>query len=690
MQQNFYPPYEALKEGDFQDGLSLFAVTSEEMLPPEYIQDLISKWGKEHPEIQYIWGTQRHLAPLLEADLALVDAPPPERLSSAVENNPAQTGCMVTLIKSKMGARRSEALFYGAEVAVAAANFSAGLCRSNIEQWHELFSELCLYHFHDAVTGTHQEVAGCELRERRKNFESAVNGLGAAMVSGRSPSQISALPGPDKTIRVFNPRAEANDALRIELPLADWHEASPMIAETDDGRRFPVTMPWHSFSPEAPVMKFPIIHAVGSAARTRPENGSVFIEVPGLEPLSWTSMTLRNAASPHEMETRELSNGRIRIMLGDKGVDQVCDLETGAVMRGEEAFPIGALRLDEDEGDPWGTRKIPAFRDTLASYTKFLGAARFEGYSEAWYYGIYEPNLGFGREKDAMVFGLEWQITVRLLDGAERVDFCYEIFWKSANRRIRVVFPTQSPTDTGWYSIPGGWLGRKRYEQTGTGLWSPNGDWPALYFVATQGSDAMSPGWALVNYGTPSARIENGQIQMSLLRSPAFGHCLERYGQNYPMPTGNLRDSGWHHFTFSLTPHAGAGDMANLTRRAAALNARPFSLADCPGSLPDAAWPKLISDSITLEAVKPVFLPSPKGIPDNAVVLRFLNLSAQSGQATLRQDAALDVMLQECNLIEEPEGEIFELKKGRSKTLNFEPFKSRSFISWSKQEEDKL
>jgi alpha-mannosidase len=85
-----------------------------------------------------------------------------------------------------------------------------------------------------------------------------------------------------------------------------------------------------------------------------------------------------------------------------------------------------------------------------------------------------------------------------------------------------------------------------------------------------------------------------------------------------------------------------------------------------------------------LEAVKPVFLPSPKGIPDNAVVLRFLNLSTQSGQATLRQDAALDVMLQECNLIEEPEGEIFELKKGQSMTLNFEPFKSRSFISWSK------
>jgi hypothetical protein len=484
---------------------------------------------------------------------------------------------------------------------------------------------------------------------------------------------------------VFNPRAEANDALRIELPIADWREAVPLVAETADGRRFPVTMPWHSFSSEAPVMKFPIIHAVGSSARTRPENGSVFVEVAGLDPLSWTAMTLRNAAAPSEIETRELSNGRIRITLGDKGVDQVCDLETGAVMRADEAFPIGALRLDEDEGDPWGTRKIPAFREPLAAYTKFLGAARFEGYSEAWYYGIYEPNLGFGREKDAMVFGLEWQITVRLLDGADRVDFGYEIFWKSANRRIRAVFPTQSPTDTGCYSIPGGWLERKRYEQTGTGLWSPNGDWPALYFVATQGADQKAPGWALVNYGTPSARIENGQMQVSLLRSPAFGHCLERYGQNYPMPTGNLRDSGWHHFTLSLTPHAGAGGMANLTRRAAALNARPFSLADFAILPPDAAWPNLSSDSVTMESAKPVFLPPPKGIPANAVVLRLLNLSDKSAQATLSQKAASVVMIRECNLLEEPQGETFELKRGQSRILDFDPFKARSFIVCKKE-----
>lgn len=684
IRQNFYPPYEALKAENFVDGISLFAVTSEEMIPPDYIQELISKWGEEQPEIRYVWGTQRHLAPLLDADLELVDAPPAERVSSKVENNPAQTGCMVTLSGSKLGARRSEAVFYGAETAIAALSFSSGISRGSLAQWHALFPELCLFHFHDAVTGTHQEIAARELRDRRRAFDSDVNSIGSAMFGDSSSPRISVAPVPDEKLRVFNPRGEATDALRIELPVADWHKAVPLVAETADGRRFPVTMPWHSFSTHAPVMKFPIIHAVGSSARTRPESTSVFIEVPGIEPLSWTSMTLRKAVEPKTIETREIANARIRIILGDKGVDEVCDLKTGVVMRGEDAFPIGALRLDEDEGDPWATRKIPAFKDSMAPYTRFIGAARFDGYSEAWYYGIYEPNLGFGREKDSMVFGLEWQITVRLLDGADRVDFGYEIFWKSANRRIRAVFPTQSPTDTGWYSIPGGWIERRRYEQTGTDLWSPNGDWPALYYVATMGADSGSPGWALVNYGTPSARIENGQVLMSLLRSPAFGHCLERYGQNYPMPTGNIRDSGWHHFTFSLLPHGGAGDMPELSRRASALNARPFSLANGSASPPDAAWPKLISENITLEAVKPVFLPAPNGIPDNAVVLRLLNLSDQPGMATLRQDAELDVVIHECNLIEEPVGEAFELKKGRSKTLDFKPFKFRSFIVWPK------
>lgn len=91
-------------------------------------------------------------------------------------------------------------------------------------------------------------------------------------------------------------------------------------------------------------------------------------------------------------------------------------------------------------------------------------------------------------------------------------------------------------------------------------------------------------------------------------------------------------------------------------------------------------WPKLISDSVTLESAKPVFLPPPKGVPANAVVLRLLNLSDKSAQATLCQKSPTTVMIRECNLLEEPQGETFELKRGQSKAMDFKPFKSRSFV----------
>lgn len=678
--QNSYPEYTPLAGSEFRDGLAVFAVTSEEMLPPAYLDDCLRQWHAEPPGIAYVWGTQRHLERLLAAALAQADAPPPDRLSSRIENNPAQTGCLVTQIRSKLQPRRGEARFFGAEAAVAAASFQGGATAAQLAAWHELFPELALHHFHDSVTGTHQETAACELRERMQAFEAATARLAGEIVGAGATA--GAAPG--RRLRVFNPRAEAELALRVSLALPPGETAAgPLVAETADGRRFPVTMPWHAFGPPAPAMPFPPIHAVGSGARTRPPLDRVQVECPGLAPLAWTGLTLRAAAAPRAVDTRQLRNDRLLVVLGEHGVEAVTDLATGATIRGEEAFPIGSLRLDEDEGDPWNTRKFPAFKRPLSGYTRLLGVTRFDGYTEACYHGIFEPNLSFGREADAMIFGLEWQLTVRLLEAGDRLDFDYELFWKSANRRLRAIFPTQAGTDSGWYSIPGGWLERPRYEQTETALWSPNGDWPALYFVATQGADAEAPGWALLNYGTPAARIEDGRLVASLLRSPAFGHCLERYAQSYPMPTGNLRDAGWHHLSLALAPHAGKSGLAALCRRAAALNAQPFAVPVAAPEPAGAAWPSLHSDAVTLEAVKPVFLPPPPGVPAQAVVLRLLNLADRPAAATLTPRDGSAVRLQECNLIEEPLVPEPHTFAGQPLTLNFTPFQARSFLVWT-------
>ena len=682
--QNFYPAFLPLEDADFKDGLAHYAVTSEEMLPPAYMDDVIREWNARQPQIRYQWGTHRNLAALLSAGSASVDAPPADRLSSRVENNHTiQTGCLVSRIRSKQGAARSEAVYYGAEAAVAAALFAEAAAPQSVAAWNELFLELTLYFFHDACTGTHQDDAARELLERMAAHETQVADMGCALVSGRSRAATALDATPGRVVRVFNPRAEANAPLRIAIPVSQWREAGALVAETAGGKRFPVTLPWHRFSPPVPLPENRLINAVGSGTRARPVTGEAFIEASGLDPLAWTELTLREAAPPQPSSARELVNERFRVKLGDHGIEEIADLRTGARILGEPDFPIGALRLDEDEGDPWNSRKIPPFKRSLAPFTRFLGAAAFEGYSEAWYGGIYEPNLPFANEQDPMMFALEWFVTARLLDGADRVDFHYEVFWKTTNRRVRAVFPTQAASDTGWYSIPGGWLQRARYEQTDTALWSSNGDWPAQSYVAAEGPIGSENGWAVSHCGTPAARIEDGRMLVSLLRSPGFGHCLERYAQRYPMPTSGIRDPGWHHFTLSLLPHSGRLDMPRLVRTANALNLRPLAVSPLPTDrLADAAWPLLASEQVELTACKPVFLPPPDGTPAHAVVLRLLNLSDAPADATLTARAACGVRFQECDLLEQPLGAAAKLAPGASTALRFNAFQVRSFLVW--------
>lgn len=683
--QNFYPKFLPLEAGEFTNGLAQYAVTSEEMLPPAYLDDVVRAWAQEQAGagIQYRWGTQRHLAPLLAAGLALVDAPPAGRLSSGVENNAAQTGCLVGRIRIKQGAARSEGNYYATEAAVAAALFAGTAVPDSVAAWHELFLELPLYYFHDAVTGTHQDPAARELLERMAEHETRVADLGCAVVTGRGRLVGAVEASPQRELRVFNPSAEAQARLRIPLPIADWRQAGPLVAQTADGRRLPVTMPWHRFSPPVPLGMNRLINAVGSGTRARPVTGEAFIEAAGLPPLAWSSLTLHEAAAPKPLTGRELANDRFRVKLGDQGVAEIVDLKTGSVASAESDFPIGTLRLDEDEGDPWNTRKFPAFKSSLASYTRFLGAAAFEGYSEAWYGGVFEPNLPFGREQDPLIFALEWQITVRLLDGSDRVEFHYEVFWKTTNRRVRAVFPVQAGRgDSGWYAIPGGWLERARYDQKETTLWAGNGDWPALNFVAAQSAQGSKTGWAVTHCGTPAARIEEGRILVSLLRSPGFGHCLERYAQTYSMPTSGVRDPGWHHFTLALTPHAGRGDMPRLARMTNALNTRPLVVAPLPtDKLVDAAWPRVTGENIELAASKPVFLPPPEGVPAHAVVLRLLNQSEAQVDGGLAPGSDL-VQVQECDLLEQPCGQVRQLLAGQPLKLTFAPFQIRSFLVW--------
>lgn len=641
--QNFYPPFEPAPTDEFNSGMAQYLVRSEEMLPPGGFSTLMRRWETDQPDIRYIWATPRSLAALWHP-LAMIATPPADQIASCVENNPVQTGCYVSRIRIKQEARRCEALHYGWETALALSCPQS----MNAEVWTKSFLELPLFFFHDAITGTHQDEACTELLDRMAAMRRQVNreAEGTLQRAGWPAAHVPAPAVPGSTLHLFNPSLGAHP-LRVPLAETPWREAEPLVAVTADGRRWPVVYDWHPWSPPVHTAPGRLIDAVGSSTRTRPDCTRPYIETTDLDSLCWQEWRLEHAALPVPLTGRELRNAHLAVELGDQGVSLIRDLQSGATVRGDDLAAIGGLVLEEDVGDPWGTRCPPSFCRPLTPFTRWLGARQFDGYAEAYYAGRYEPNLRFGREEDPSVFALEWVITVRLLDHARRVDFSYELFWKSVNRRIRAVFPLQAETDSAWYSIPGGMLERPRYHQTETCLWSPNGDWPALHFVAAHPASGQPVGWAVINYGTPSARVIEGRILMSLLRSPGFGHCLERYAQNYPMPTNGIRDEGWHHFTLSCMPHAGAGDLARIANEAAALNLVVPAVAMPSGSpLPTVPF-HISGEGIQLMAAKLPFNGSPERI------IRLLNSQPTPATAVVQGPEGRPLQIKSCLLTED-------------------------------------
>ncbi|MHB9134355.1 MAG: glycoside hydrolase family 38 N-terminal domain-containing protein [Armatimonadota bacterium] len=657
--QNFYPPFEPVTDEMLKDGVASYSITSEEMLPPENFSAQMRAWEAEQPGVRYIWGTGRNYAHLWKTAVDNADNPPTDQIASRVENNPVQTGCLVSRIRIKQMARRSEAAFYGWEKALAL----TALGKLDRARWEEFFLELPLAFFHDSITGTHQDEAYAELMDRMGGMIRGVEEESARVLGcGLNTDWQTA----EQPLWVFNPNAQAAP-VRVPLPVKEWRQAGCYVAVAGDGRRFPIVMDIHAHSPNAPEQVMRSINATGPDARTRPATGTAFIETDGLVPLAWTPLRIEPAAAPTALDGDLLQNDYITVKLGEHGVESVTDIATNAEIHAD-LMTIGEVLLEEDEGDPWGTRKFSAFRREMREYTRLLGTMRFDGYQEAYYFGRYEPSLRFGREQDPAVFALDWYVTVRLLDNAKRVDFQYEIFWKSSNRRVRVAFPTQADTDTGWYSIPGGMLPRERYEQTETCLWSPNGDWPALYYVASQ--PVNGAGWAVMNYGTPAARIEDGRLLVSLLRSPGFGHCLERYAQDYPMPTSGIRDNGWHHFTLSLQPFAGEAELPNLSLAASALNQAPPSLLAPATAFSSQPGLRIEGDGVELTCVKPLF---DQG-QTSAQVIRLINLTPAENRVSVALENTASV--QECNALEQPERSL--LVEGGRCMLTLKPFETKT------------
>lgn len=636
LEANVYPQ----RSFELPDGstppFAVYWVQSEEMLPDPAFPD-------ELPEMLpagYMpkWGGLEAVSAHFAADIDAVDSA--TDIDPRVEFNPVQTGTYITRMRFKSSARSAERYFYTAEAACTLA--AATGAKSAVALLRRAWLDLPLLFFHDAVTGTHNDPAQAELLDVaagcRKTCRKALEDVG--LVS-RSQDTVSKAKG------VFALSAAGFQTAAVP-------DCSFTGARDESGKIWPA----HPLVNDA-AMDSPRLIALRAGSRCRDaKSGERRLDV-------CTASTLQLCHQETEwtpLPSRGICTSPSLILEYDEqGLVSVKDARSGVLLVGGEHGRPNSLVLEVDEGDPWGTRGADRRRTKLdsAENSFFLGARRCGPVTEIVHGGVFEANKRFGREPDPSVFGLEWTKTVRFREDADHVSFVTEIYWKAANRRIRVMFPgAPDGNDDAFYGIPGGYLRRPRYEQTDRFLWSPDGDWPALDFFVRA---ASGPAPALYNKGAVGSRVEDGVMMMSLLRSPAFGHCLERYAQNYPMPYGGIRDGGYHLIEYALGVCRDSRDLPRVAAASRAWNEEAI-LVDEQSRVPAV---RTSHKALQVLAVKSSF----RG---KRPVVRVLNCSDAAVNGEVRVDG---FHLVPCSMLEHSDTH----DRGRG-AFSFGPFEVRSYF----------
>lgn len=581
---------------------SMLQVGGEEAVPnprfPELLEEARRKTG-----VDFRWGgfgvVEAHFADAV----ARVDDPDIE-VSDEVEANPVSTGCYVTRIKIKQEFRRVENLVNAAERWAAVAH-TMGV-EYPIECLTQAWRNVLFCAFHDAITSTHIDAAYHELLDMLSEAECEA---GHVLDSALSPLEERLAVDPDKGyLAVYNSECwDRDDPVTVTLSgtsgVPEFRDAEGVQVEVLDvaakGLDVDVT-----FRPKVPALGYTALEV---STDTAPIHSGEVTRGPG-----------------------EVENDFFRIRVSDRGIESIIDKRADREVLDTTQYLANELILEEDIGHPWGTMQIPAFEERLSEHTTGVSIRRSEKTCEVTFTGEY-------RGSDENVRVLSWRQSMKIYAGVDRIDFKTFIDWDTGQRRVRVVFPTGIRTSQAMYSIPYGAVEREPYEPDMRGYPSTNGDWPAINWVDVYG-ETEDRGVALLNAGTPSHKVVDGVIHMSLLRSPTDSWCLNE-PEFYDCPDfDGARDAGFHEFHYALVPHAGDYRAAAIEKRGREFN-NPFVLRGigepAGGNLPlkRSFVEFAATDNVIVTAVK-------KCERDDSIVVRLAETAGMPGEASVSIEGA--------------------------------------------------
>ncbi|BCW98556.1 MAG: hypothetical protein KatS3mg024_1383 [Armatimonadota bacterium] len=591
----------ALETHDASGPWSLVHIGGEEAVPNPRVVELVEQ-ARQQLGLDIRFGGYTLMNRYHAEEIARADDPGLE-VSGQVEANPVSTGCYVSRIKVKQRFRDVENFLITAEKWATVGHLLGEEYPESLleEAWRQLL--FCA--FHDAITGTHIDTAYHEIHEMLDNAERL--------------SHEALAP----TLDLIEERIKADeDEIGLVLYNAEsWTRTHPvrMVLYTEGSN------PSFLDADGNPVRVLDI-RATGSRTEYT-------ILPPPLPPLGYATILLAPEEKPADSGVWTdgpgvFETGVYRVTVSERGISSITDLRTGYEISDAQGYLINELVLEEDIGHPWGTMQPPSFEERLGSHTTRVRTRRGVGCHEVAVTGEY-------RGSDTNTRQLLWIQRALFYDGEERIDFETEIEWDTAQRRIRIAFPTGAQTEEATYSIPYGALKRGPYEPDMSGYPSTNGDWPAVYWVDVQNSD-KDCGVALINQGTPSHRVRDGVLFLSVLRSPTDSWCLNE-PEFYDCPDfDGARDAGAHEFSYSLILHRGDFAEAGIERRAREVNSPVLIRPLLPTGTPRKQDLGLTESFMDIEATDNVILTALKRAEkDDSVIIRLAETAGKRGSVRL-------------------------------------------------------
>lgn len=554
---------------------TFIVIGGEETIPNLNLSRLVDEAAAARDDVEFIYGGYDCITKHMAAELAKIDDADID-VSDQLEANPVSTGCYVGRIKLKQRVRRVENQLNAAErwatiASLLGAEYPTELL---LTSWRNMV----FLAFHDAITCDHLDSSYEELMEMLDIAE-----VGASTIQQQALSHIEGRVdrnSEQKQLVLYNSESwQRTDLLTLTIPNTQGLPA--LIGQ--DGQP---------------------VEILDASAKGR--NVTVTFPAPEVPTLGYCSLSLVEDTAPiHKGDVTfgpgTIENEYYKIRVSDLGITSLVDKRIGTEQIDTSRYLLNELILEEDIGHPWGTMQPPSFEEGLSKYTTQVQIRRTPGMSEITLTGQYKGD-------DSGTYRLSWRQVTRLYKGSERIDFHTDVNWDSAQRRLRLAFPTKLHTAKGTYSIPYGAITRSTYEPEMNVMHSTNGDWPTVNWldIFDAGTDR---GCALLNTGTPSHKVENGVIYLSILRSPIDSWCLNE-PEFYDCPDyDGARDTGQHDFTYSLIPHAGDYASAGIEKRAREMNTpiiARFVEGTGKGSLPAChSFLKLdATDNVIVTAIK--------------------------------------------------------------------------------------